>query len=114
MASWITVLRAVLVDPEAGQFIDPVTSSKSIGSLPATGIVVGSNDIIILSSLFVDKYSFQYTKYYIYQRMYVNIYSTFSFSSTNEQSANISNIDRKSTRLNSSHSSISYAVFCLK
>src|SRR5438309_5246784 len=25
-----------------------------------------------------------------------------------------SNIDRKSTRLNSSHSSISYAVFCLK
>jgi len=80
------------VDPEAGQFIDPVTSSKSIGSLPATGIVVGSNDIIILSSLFVDKYSFQYTKYYIYQRMYVNIYSTFSFSRTNEQSANISNI----------------------
>src|SRR5438309_2495340 len=27
---------------------------------------------------------------------------------------NIFNIDRKSTRLNSSHSSISYAVFCLK
>src|SRR5438309_4503945 len=26
----------------------------------------------------------------------------------------ISKIDRKSTRLNSSHSSISYAVFCLK
>src|SRR2546430_7815983 len=27
---------------------------------------------------------------------------------------NIYNIDRKSTRLNSSHSQISYAVFCLK
>src|SRR5438876_7318919 len=26
----------------------------------------------------------------------------------------VSNIDRKSTRLNSSHPSISYAVFCLK
>src|SRR5688572_31053824 len=26
----------------------------------------------------------------------------------------LSNIDRKSTRLNSSHSQISYAVFCLK
>src|SRR2546427_13063627 len=28
--------------------------------------------------------------------------------------ANIGNSDRKSTRLNSSHSQISYAVFCLK
>src|SRR2546430_5515417 len=28
--------------------------------------------------------------------------------------AEIENIDRKSTRLNSSHSQISYAVFCLK
>src|SRR2546430_10505619 len=28
--------------------------------------------------------------------------------------ATTSNIDRKSTRLNSSHSQISYAVFCLK
>src|SRR5689334_24703694 len=27
---------------------------------------------------------------------------------------NINELDRKSTRLNSSHSSISYAVFCLK
>src|SRR2546427_3939924 len=27
---------------------------------------------------------------------------------------NVSNLDRKSTRLNSSHSQISYAVFCLK
>src|SRR5689334_24378616 len=29
-------------------------------------------------------------------------------------SSNVSTLDRKSTRLNSSHSSISYAVFCLK
>src|SRR2546430_4640355 len=28
--------------------------------------------------------------------------------------ANITELDRKSTRLNSSHSQISYAVFCLK
>src|SRR5438309_7213536 len=34
------------------------------------------------------------------------------FSTTVKQGKN--NIDRKSTRLNSSHSSISYAVFCLK
>src|SRR5438309_7185646 len=32
----------------------------------------------------------------------------------NLSEARIARIDRKSTRLNSSHSSISYAVFCLK
>src|SRR3712207_8411114 len=32
----------------------------------------------------------------------------------NEQSFIESNLDRKSTRLNSSHANISYAVFCLK
>src|SRR5438270_11921443 len=31
-----------------------------------------------------------------------------------EESVGVSKIDRKSTRLNSSHSQISYAVFCLK
>ena len=31
-----------------------------------------------------------------------------------KQNAGVSNIDRKSTRLNSSHGYISYAVFCLK
>src|SRR5947209_12680472 len=30
------------------------------------------------------------------------------------QAARISGVDRKSTRLNSSHANISYAVFCLK
>src|SRR2546430_7637535 len=34
--------------------------------------------------------------------------------SSNTQFAAIEAIDRKSTRLNSSHSQISYAVFCLK
>src|SRR2546430_11534073 len=33
---------------------------------------------------------------------------------THEPTPEILNIDRKSTRLNSSHSQISYAVFCLK
>src|SRR2546430_3760532 len=33
---------------------------------------------------------------------------------TYDVSAVVQNIDRKSTRLNSSHSQISYAVFCLK
>src|SRR5699024_12054937 len=37
-------------------------------------------------------------------------YTTF-FKQTNKERTN--NIDRKSTRLNSSHVSISYAVFCL-
>src|SRR5689334_23455263 len=35
-------------------------------------------------------------------------------SGTNNDRSSVSNGDRKSTRLNSSHSSISYAVFCLK
>src|SRR2546422_4296093 len=36
------------------------------------------------------------------------------FKLSEKQSAEILNIDRKSTRLNSSHGYISYAVFCLK
>src|SRR2546430_10387448 len=31
-----------------------------------------------------------------------------------QQDGEVTNLDRKSTRLNSSHSQISYAVFCLK
>src|SRR5438067_10707479 len=36
------------------------------------------------------------------------------YSRENEASAGQPSVDRKSTRLNSSHVSISYAVFCLK
>src|SRR2546427_596936 len=32
----------------------------------------------------------------------------------NDGAVDVANLDRKSTRLNSSHSQISYAVFCLK
>src|SRR5689334_23987958 len=35
-------------------------------------------------------------------------------SETDDQGSRAAGADRKSTRLNSSHSSISYAVFCLK
>src|SRR5437667_7426167 len=38
----------------------------------------------------------------------------FSFSSTTSLKASATLPDRKSTRLNSSHITISYAVFCLK
>src|SRR5690242_21598616 len=39
----------------------------------------------------------------------------WSASTTAEQAAaRVTHVDRKSTRLNSSHMSISYAVFCLK
>src|SRR5688572_31119602 len=37
-----------------------------------------------------------------------------SLSSANSMTARLKMTDRKSTRLNSSHSQISYAVFCLK
>src|SRR2546430_13454042 len=37
-----------------------------------------------------------------------------SLRKASESSGNLGNRDRKSTRLNSSHSQISYAVFCLK
>src|SRR5438309_6232253 len=40
--------------------------------------------------------------------------SEVSQSQTSVPSRSMARIDRKSTRLNSSHSSISYAVFCLK
>src|SRR2546430_11011416 len=39
---------------------------------------------------------------------------TATGSSTSAPTTVFGNIDRKSTRLNSSHSQISYAVFCLK
>src|SRR3989337_3133929 len=38
----------------------------------------------------------------------------FDASASNNSYTKPTNIDRKSTRLNSSHGSISYAVFCLK
>src|SRR5438874_13273138 len=37
-----------------------------------------------------------------------------TFKRFTDESLKVSNIDRKSTRLNSSHVEISYAVFCLK
>src|SRR5438309_6473991 len=46
--------------------------------------------------------------------------NNYAWESNNFQIRNVTNsstlefVDRKSTRLNSSHSSISYAVFCLK
>src|SRR3712207_7594312 len=39
---------------------------------------------------------------------------TIHYILPNLYQSNISSIDRKSTRLNSSHANISYAVFCLK
>src|SRR3712207_7541821 len=36
------------------------------------------------------------------------------FVHANALEPNVNNLDRKSTRLNSSHANISYAVFCLK
>src|SRR3712207_9299576 len=41
-------------------------------------------------------------------------WGTYDFWGTFWPSAIVSAIDRKSTRLNSSHANISYAVFCLK
>src|SRR5689334_24650689 len=43
----------------------------------------------------------------VLRRDYAGMYSRVSYREA-------ANLDRKSTRLNSSHSSISYAVFCLK
>src|SRR2546427_3970499 len=41
-------------------------------------------------------------------------YQTFTFDAKADLTGTLDNTDRKSTRLNSSHSQISYAVFCLK
>src|SRR3712207_7013361 len=42
------------------------------------------------------------------------MFLTFHFSSIEFGTGGFAAIDRKSTRLNSSHANISYAVFCLK
>src|SRR5690348_17696343 len=41
-------------------------------------------------------------------------FGTHAADSSRSSTGNAKNADRKSTRLNSSHPSISYAVFCLK
>src|SRR3989475_1474690 len=48
--------------------------------------------------------------------LYSAMYAAVGAMSSNEQEARQAQqpVDRKSTRLNSSHSQISYAVFCLK
>src|SRR5437870_7327267 len=43
-----------------------------------------------------------------------SVSNSSSVRSTSSDSIQLINIDRKSTRLNSSHVAISYAVFCLK
>src|SRR5690242_21547981 len=43
-----------------------------------------------------------------------NNYAWYSNKKTNAEIEGLKKSDRKSTRLNSSHMSISYAVFCLK
>src|SRR3712207_7053735 len=44
----------------------------------------------------------------------IDILLDFLFLSLYQKRACFTNLDRKSTRLNSSHANISYAVFCLK
>src|SRR3712207_7311724 len=46
------------------------------------------------------------------QQVFRNFVENFTFSRSD--SKDFGRIDRKSTRLNSSHANISYAVFCLK
>src|SRR3712207_8063651 len=44
----------------------------------------------------------------------VRPFSTAAWAASVVQAVNVMGADRKSTRLNSSHANISYAVFCLK
>src|SRR3712207_7952713 len=43
-----------------------------------------------------------------------NFYAVFNICEAGDHFITANTIDRKSTRLNSSHANISYAVFCLK
>src|SRR2546430_9765375 len=47
-------------------------------------------------------------------RAYVSAINLFTITDYTGYDPEVSALDRKSTRLNSSHSQISYAVFCLK
>src|SRR2546427_4832851 len=48
------------------------------------------------------------------QRLPLPIPGPFSLPNRDSMTVQTAHLDRKSTRLNSSHSQISYAVFCLK
>src|SRR5688572_31086920 len=52
--------------------------------------------------------------YWRFNAQGIKLKATFHNMGSSLESLNKQNQDRKSTRLNSSHSQISYAVFCLK
>ena len=71
----------------------------------------------ILISSHINKIKNNNKKYVEFQKKYFKLSNFTSDSSSlkdNDYDTVISGRDRKSTRLNSSHVSISYAVFCLK
>src|SRR5690554_7270960 len=51
---------------------------------------------------------------FIKKKKNTKLFKNFLLLDFYKKTQNISNVDRKSTRLNSSHVRISYAVFCLK
>src|SRR5579862_2842562 len=88
LAFWIIKIAATTLGETGG---DSVTMSMDLGYLVGTGI---------FGAVFVVAVLFQIKA----KRFHPLLYWTTIVATT----------DRKSTRLNSSHSSISYAVFCLK
>src|SRR5699024_11996339 len=85
-----------------------ITVFLAIG-LPKIQIKMG-NDV------FVDTNSAIYKDTETYQKQFGgdNAFLLLTADNKNDSLVNHKTLDRKSTRLNSSHVSISYAVFCLK
>src|SRR5699024_11352396 len=81
--------------------------------LPAYSLLVGMemNDTIKLTSVVAGVLPFNFIKGVIVSLLFISLFMKLRDWI---ESKHASMINRKSTRLNSSHVSISYAVFCLK
>src|SRR5216683_5253601 len=78
-------------------------------------------DLVLLHSLLIDRSAFERVVPFLARHRRVHLLALPGFDdSTNagptveDYADRVAEADRKSTRLNSSHDQISYAVFCLK
>src|SRR5690606_33115132 len=69
---------------------------------------------VFSNKLFLEKIPYAFPFNFIPSRAAFFEVETISFSENVQVSMGLKSVDRKSTRLNSSHVKISYAVFCLK
>src|SRR2546427_5819237 len=117
----LTVRSAAKVPPASwpggGWELDPV-SSKSLTKLPAPNWTAGRSIVVFGLTLFIwVPLTTRFLKAdpaALKDELKPDACAAATPRTTSAVTSPLTRLDRKSTRLNSSHSQISYAVFCLK